>query len=552
MSNSGNKNQGPHSDHGDFAADQTRSHSAQNHSGANDLSNTAALRAQILQQQTQLESLQQRFHRVESERNQWQSRARELARIEEDLRVRERDLRFAEAAVERNRSSLREQVQREIEVERTALLQLQSTLQQEKVEYEQRLKVKEAEYNAALQNLDDKLAEKREQLKAELREEISKEVLQEKAELSRVYDEFESSRQISIEEIQRQTAELEEQRQEFDLQLQLEREQLEKALERQRHDLQNEKSLFQKRYRFQFDHLQQSREELETSLRAFRREESQLRIDARRFDDIHQMRQRQLERLLNVVRQREESIQRQASVMLTTVDEQKQELARERARFVTRQDLWNQEKESREKELQRRMELLEVKNDNLALRRRQLEELREDIERTHQSTLETRLAIEETHVRISRELPDEEARAAIESARSSMHEQHLKMSETLTKRRHELAGQVQRLQQQQQELAQQKKTIAATFSQREQELQQQLSTLSANERTIDDVNAQWQTARDKWKQERLEAETIIRGLLEQLTDRELADIESERSLLAHPEITGRLLPSDDSESASAA
>jgi hypothetical protein len=467
--------------------------------------------------ETREAAVDERQRIVEEQQQELREQQQEFARAEEQLKLRSHEVDAEQSAASSDRSTLRARIEREIEIERTALLQLQSTLEAEKQQHVDALSVKKRAYDEALAGLEARLEQEREQIRESLIPVIEAEMREKLGTIDEARQAIDLERETNLDELRRQASELEEQRDEFEQRMAIEREQLENDFERQRHELQDEKALFQKRYRFQFDHLQQSREELEESLRVHRREEQAFRIDSHHFESQLQRRMKQVDEYLDVIRDREESAERQARRARQTLREQLRELSVDRDGLAERQIRWEEERSAQQADLTRQEKLLSSQALNLGDRRVRLEELRLELEDTHQTTLEMRMAVEEAFAQLAQANGAEPTRSRIEAARAAVADHYRHIREGITKQRAEIASSQSQVQMQQDEFRVEREQLTQWMAERDERQRTQQSELDQQVESIDDWESKWRQARDAWKQERMEAEHVIRDLLRQLT-----------------------------------
>ena len=505
---------------------------------------SSARQDQIDLQQRELErqqqTLQERLAEIEQRESIVDRRQSELDEQQTELAKRKAVVDTAEEELNNSlkqidcqqedvghRSTLRSQIEREIEIERTALLQLQATLEEEKQQHEETLAIKKREYDQAMSEMDARLEEEREQIRLSLIPVIEADLRSQLGTVDDARYTMEQERESTFEELRRQANELDEQRAEFEQRIAIEREQLEKDFERQRYELQDEKALFQKRYRFQFDHLQQSRGELEENVRVHRREEQILRVNSRHFETQLQRRMAQVDSYLDVIRKREESVERQARLARQTLRDQLREVQLDRDRFEVERQRWDEARIAQQADIQRQDRLLTAHAENLEERRMRLEDLRLELEQTHQTTLETRMAVEEAFAQLAQINGTEQTRSRIDAARAGITDHYSHIREGIAKQRAEIEASQRQLHVQYDEFRVERDELTQWMAERDERQRAQQTELDQQTESIDEWEAKWRQARDAWKQERIEAEHIIRDLLRQLTAAQVPGLEED-------------------------
>ncbi len=96
------------------------------------------------------------------------------------------------------------------------------------------------------------------------------------------------------------------------------------------------------------------------------------------------------------------------------------------------------------------------------------------------------------------------------------------MREALVQERGELAQAQDLFQSQKDEFREERQTLAEWIAERDEALRRWEEKLSRDSESIGSRDAAWRSIRDRWMQEKIQGEQIIRDLLRQLTD--LSDI----------------------------
>lgn len=378
------------------------------------------------------------------------------------------------------------------------------TVQAEKVEIER----EKAFYEAAVRNAESDFSEAREAQAAELQAERA--LLMEKM-------------QAEGEEWQRTLAEQQ-------ARLQAECDEWNKTRSSQLSEIQNERAVLENRIRFQQEHLERLRADLERSQNEHKRERQ---IQRQRLEDDSQQMIRRL-RHIDLYRasidEREKSLERERDVLeksrrafTSTVDMDRLTLQRE-------QSAWQAERQTQQSELIRQQEMYTSHAESLESRRIRLEKLRTELEETHRSTLEMRLAVEEAWVELTQKAGHEEARQRVEQVRDTLVGYYRQLHEGLVEQRREHLESQTRFERQRAEFHDERQKLMEWIATRDQELRigEERLRLAADDAAMHD--SAWQVARDRWMQEKAEAEQVIRKLLAELGNQH-------REPLALPEMT---------------
>jgi hypothetical protein len=284
---------------------------------------------------------------------------------------------------------------------------------------------------------------------------------------------------------------------------------------------QRERVQFETRLRFQQDHLDKVRLDLETAQAEFRRErqlERQILAEDRE----------QLERRITQVNRHRAALDEQAK----SLDRERETLAKcrrawdstadaDRHALRAERDAWEQERRRQELELQRQQATMISHAEALERKQSRLERLRSELEDTHRSTLELRLAVEESWAQIAHAVGHEEqAWVRVEQARQALVLYYQELHAGIAEQRRELLELQAQTDDQRMVFRDERQTLMHWLTQRdeqlrheEERLRQQAEALAANE-------AAWQAARDQWLSEKLAAESLIRRLLAELGERE--------------------------------
>ncbi len=312
-------------------------------------------------------------------------------------------------------------------------------------------------------------------------------------------------------ELERQTLQ-----QDLDQQrLQLQNDQAHFALvkEGQLADIQQERSLLLNRIRFQEDHLQKLRREFEAAQAAFHHERQRAQSTIVETEAQLQRRQVHLDRQRQVLEERDAAVQRQYNLLNRMRRAELEGLALDRQRLEAEQHDWQVIHETQHAELERKNEILQANAENLEARQNRLEQLRLELEATNCKTMEMRLAVEEACAQLAQAVGPEVARQRIEAAQFALSQHYRHARDTLVRQRQELEQFQRSVMQQRDEFRTEQQTLTEWIAKRDEELQFRAENFQADQAAVVAREQSWQQARERWLQERLEAEAVIRDLL---------------------------------------
>lgn len=482
-----------------------------------------------------LEELQSDRQAIEADR---QATAQEFERAKElttalELRLQEATTE-AERMIQAERERLWQALVTEWEDRRSQFQQEHDTwmanVQAEKLEIER----EKAFYEAAVRNAETDFAATRLAQEVELqglREQQIAAIQQERTEL---LEKIASERADWEQSLAEQRAELQTLREQQAIELEAERarhaellasEREQWAVEQQQWnasystqmaEIQGERAVLENRIRFQQEHLEKLRSELDRSQNEHRRERQ---VERQSLEEDGQQvirRMRQIDLYRASIDEREKSLEREREVLeksrrafSSTADLDRLNLQRE-------QSAWLAERQIQQSELLKQQELYSAHAESLESRRIRLEKLRSELEDTHRSTLEMRLAVEEAWVELTQAAGQEVARQRVEQVRNTLVGYYRQLHEGLVEQRREHLESQTRFERLRAEFHDERQKLMEWVSTRDQELrvgEERLRLASASAATRDTA---WQAARDRWMQEKAEAEQVIRKLLGEL------------------------------------
>lgn len=318
-------------------------------------------------------------------------------------------------------------------------------------------------------------------------------------------EEWEVERQALKQELDQQSLQLQNEQAHFRL-----------VKEGQLADIQQERSLLLNRIRFQEEHLQKLRREFETAQAAFHAERQRTQTELLATEEHLDLRREQLVRYRLQLEERDEALQRQQVLIGKSRRAEVESLAQDRERLEADQRDWQMVRARQQAELERKSEILQLNAENLDARQSRLEQLRLELEETNRKTIEMRLAVEEACAQLAQAVGPDLARQRIEAAQHALSDHYRHARETLVRHRQELEQFQRTVLQQRDEFRSEQQTITEWIAKRDEELAVRENQFREEHAAVLIREANWQKARDLWLREKLEAEEVIRGLLEQL------------------------------------
>ncbi len=326
---------------------------------------------------------------------------------------------------------------------------------------------------------------------------------------------------------QRQTAELEltEQRETAEAEIAAARLEWERLQSTTITDQQRERSVLESRLRFQQEHLEKVRDDLERMQMEFRRERQQERHRLEEIDQQSQRRLLQLSLYRDALGEQAKSLDREASTFARVRRAWDDSVAASRAAFDAETVQWRQDSERQRLEITRQQEALAKHSESIDGRRQRLDKLRIELEETHRSNLELRLAVEEAWAQIAQAVgSDEEARLRVEQARQGLSLYYQELHAGLMAQRRDLLDLENRLQQERGEFHAERQTLVQWLSERDEALRVQEGEVNTRLHQAIQEEVAWRDVQNRWLAERLEAESVIRRLLGELGERHREDV----------------------------
>ncbi|HET6422613.1 MAG TPA: hypothetical protein VFG20_02955 [Planctomycetaceae bacterium] len=478
---------------------------------------------------TQEETLSERAAEIDAT---WANLQREQAALDESRNAIEKEF----AALQQDRASLSAQLQSELAADREAILQAQLVLE------ERALALDDADTQARARN-DALLQQERQGLWQTLSLEwqqrhaaFESERNQWEAQCAQIQTLLEEQRTACQQAFDQLDAELAARRDAADAELAERQAAVEEEIAAARQhweqtqataaaDLQRDRGVLESRLRFQQEHLEKTRIDLERLQLDFRKERQQERHRLEELDQQSRRRLVQLALYRDALGEQAKSLDREAATFQKVRRAWDDSVATSRALFEAEQSQWKQDAERQRIEITRQQDALSKLSENIEGRRQRLEKLRLELEETHRNNLELRLAVEEAWAQIAQALgSDEEARLRVEQARQGLSLYYQELHAGLMAQRRELIDLEHRLQHERGEFHAERQTLVQWLNERDTALQSREADIAGQLQQTLQEQSTWRTLQQHWMSQRLEAESVIRRLLGELGERHNADV----------------------------
>ena len=279
-----------------------------------------------------------------------------------------------------------------------------------------------------------------------------------------------------------------------------------------------ERTLIESRIRFQQEHLDKSRIELEHAQNDYRRERQ---VERQRLVDSSMLmirRLKQIDLYRTSIDAREKSLDREHEIFSRTRKALTSTADLDRLNLQAERHAWDQERQMQQQELRKQQEVIATRSEALESRRTRLDKLRAELEETHRATLEMRLAVEEAWAQFSHVAGQDDARQRVEQVRQSLMGYYQQMHESVAEQRREYVDAQSKFERQRAEFADERQKLTTWLTARDEELRLGEERLHIASSDAVDNHTKWLSARDQWLVEKTEAEHLIRRLLSSLGD----------------------------------
>ena len=260
-----------------------------------------------------------------------------------------------------------------------------------------------------------------------------------------------------------------------------------------------------------------ARKEFELQQHEFRHEAQQKQSALEQSELLVLLRGTQLDHYRALLEEREQSVQREHELLAESRRMLEDSLGKNRRRLQSERETWEQERQAQRAEVRRQQDVLALHAENLEGRRSRLDQLRTELEETHRHTLEMRMAVEETCAQLAQSAGADVSQERIEIARRALSEHYSKLHEAVSRQQQETDEALVLFQKQKDEFRVERQTLTEWIAERDERIQLREEEVCRDAASLESREVEWRAAREVWMNEKLEAETVIRGLLQQLT-----------------------------------
>mgnify|MGYP003630385342 CR=1 FL=1 len=301
-------------------------------------------------------------------------------------------------------------------------------------------------------------------------------------------------------------------------QLQIQREDLQREYASREEAFEQKRTLIENRIKFQENHLLRLRGQIEQDQHDFQRQQQIQQQQHEQNERIHILRMKQLDRFRDLLSQREESLVKERSLHAELRRAVERYELNQKQRMSDEYAAWHKERDAQKVELRRQHDMLALHAENLERRRERLDTLRAEVEETHRGTLEMRLALEEGWAQLTQVEGEEAARERLEKARDALAAHYRQLREALSVERQELDHSQELFHRHRDEFRQERQDLSEWIAERDEQLRLRGEQLRFEAEQLAIRDAAWDEKRETWLQEHVQAEQIIRLLLQQMTE----------------------------------
>lgn len=401
------------------------------------------------------------------------------------------------------RSRIREEVLASLATQRTELIHDQEEWAGKKQAELNQLKKEREIHETTIQKVEAELASDKEKFELEVKTQQT---------------EQESKHQAETEALESRQRDFVIRSEEIEHQLKIQREDLEREYGSREEEFDQKRTLIENRIKFQENHLLRLRNQIEQDQHEFQRQQQIHQQQHEQNERIHILRMNQLDRFRGLLQQREESLSKERSLHTELHRSVEHYELTQKQRLSDEYELWHKERDAQKAELRRQQDMLSLHAENLERRRERLDTLRAEVEETHRGTLEMRLALEEGWAQLTQVEGEEAARARLEKAREALASHYRQLRETLSAERQDLDHSQELFHRHRDEFRQERQDLSEWASERDEQLRLRSEQLRFEADQLAIRDAAWDQKQEVWLQEKVQAEQIIRDLLQQLTD----------------------------------
>ena len=352
--------------------------------------------------------------------------------------------------------------------------------------------------------------------RAAMKSELAQEIETERKELSEAQRRLElDSRELQRRESEfehTQARQLENQRREIEAH----RTERLHEVERREADVSRREIDVEKRARFHEDHLDRVRRDLADQRRDLERERQRQRVWIEQVEESIRLRLAHVRRYRDLVAQREQSVEHERELHLQSKQVSETEIHSMRRLLQDQWQTFDQEKQTQLADLERRTADVTQRQAALEIKSQTVEQLRCEVDLANQDLLEQRVVVTQVRAELDRTLGSDEADLQIQEMQFRLHEQWRQVRDSLIEQRDEIETARQSLQRLRDEFRNEREVLTTWISQREFQLRAVEGALTRERSLAQETENRWSDARERWREEKMEAENVIRGLLLQL------------------------------------
>ncbi len=272
----------------------------------------------------------------------------------------------------------------------------------------------------------------------------------------------------------------------------------------------------EKRARFHEDHLDRVRRDLAEQRRDIERERQQQKVWSEQVEESIRLRLAHVRRYRDLVAQREESLETERDLLTQAQSSFEKEQAGSRLRLDEQWAQFTQEQSEQNEFHARRTAELHQRQESLDSRAETLDRLRAEVDLANQQLLEQTVVIGEGRAIIEKTIGQPETEALLHTTREKLSEQWKHVRESLIQQRDEVETARLAIVKLRDEFRSERELVTNWVTQREAHLRTMEESLVSERTTTRDAEGRWTATRDRWRNEKMEAENVIRGLLLQL------------------------------------
>jgi len=271
-----------------------------------------------------------------------------------------------------------------------------------------------------------------------------------------------------------------------------------------------------KRTRLHEDHLARLRSELSAERAQLERDTARRRVWADELEQTSTLRLRQIRKLRSLLDRREASLLSEAELVREQHEASTQDAARQQELVAREQEQLAQAIEEHARDVERHQEMLNLQAENLEGRRLRLDRLRDELDEERQETLESRLVVEQVYSQTVHALDVAAAQERVQTARTKLFDHYRELRESLTRRRQECEQAQRQLAERRDGFQSERDEQLQRVAEREEQLAARQLEMANQTEEFSQRESQFAGARERWRQDRLEAERVIRKLLHEL------------------------------------